>query len=129
MLVAQVVVVVGNHLVRLAFEAHALVTSAAGHSIATVYTINWDLAGFVRALTDTVFFHVLLKDLVTSYFRLLACQPWMVAQLHKKICTLQLMQKVERQTSHSIESALIMLTCLHPGLKQNVMISDLPTTY
>ena len=129
MLVALVVVIIGYHLVRLAFEAHALVASAAGHSIATIHTIYWNLACFVGTLTNTVILHVLLENLVTSYFRLFACQSWMIAQLDKEKITLQLMQKVERQTSHSIESALIMLTCLHPGLKQNVMMSDLLTTY
>lgn len=129
MLVAQVVVIVGYHLVWLALETHALVASAAGHSIATIHTIHWNLASFIWALTNAVVLHVLFENLITSYFRLLACQSWMVAQLDKKISTLQFMQKVERQTSHSIESVLIMLTCLHPGLKQNVMMSDLPTTY
>lgn len=129
MLVALVVVIIGNHLVGLAFEAHALVASAAGHSIATIHTIYWNLTSFVWTLTNSIVLHVLFENLVSSDFRLLACQPWMVTQLDKKMITLQLMQKVERQTSHSIESALIMLTCLHPGLKQNVMMSDLLTTY
>lgn len=128
MLVALVVVIVGNHLVRLALEAHTLVASATGHSIAAVHSVDWNLAGFVWALTDTVFFHVFFEDLVASHLRLFTCQSLMVTQLNNKIFTLQLMQKVERQTSQSMESALIMLTCLHPGLKQNVMKSDLPTT-
>lgn len=129
MLVAQVVVSVGNHLVRLTLEAHASVTSAAGHSIATVNSVNWNLASLVGAWTNTVFFHVFLEDLIASDFCLFTCHSLMVTQLNNNIFTLQLMQKVARQTSQSIESALIILTCLHPGLKQNVMISDLPITY
>ena len=66
MLVAEIVVVIGNHLVRLTLEAHTLVASTACHSIATVNPDHWDLTSLVRTLPDAVFQHVFLEELVAA---------------------------------------------------------------
>lgn len=121
--IALVVVRVGLHLVWLALEAHAHIATATCHSVAPVDPHHWYLAGFVGALPYSIFLHVLLEELVSSRFGLLAGQPRVIPQLSNKGGTLQLMQKVERQTSHSIDSFLIILICLHPALKQKVIIS------
>jgi hypothetical protein len=115
-LVAEVVVVVGDHLVGLALEAHRFVAATAGYSVAAIDSVHGDLAGFVRTLPDTVLLHVLLEDLISSLLCLLAGEAGVVAELSDKGSTLQLMQKTERQTSHSMESDLIMLICLHPAV-------------
>jgi hypothetical protein len=79
--VAIVVVVVGDHLVGLALEAHALVASTAGHPVAAVDSDYRDLALFVGALPNPVFFHVLLEGLVAPLSSLLAGDPGVVTAL------------------------------------------------
>lgn len=92
MLIAVVVVVVGDHLIGLAFEAHTLVASTASDPVAAVNTDHGDLALLVRALPDPVFPHVLLECFVSSIPRLLACYPRVIAHLNKIKITLHSMQ-------------------------------------
>lgn len=82
MLIAQVVVIVGDHLVWFALEAHALVATAAGHPVASVDAHHWNLTIFVRTLPNTVFLHVFLEQLVAAKLRLLARQSRMVSHLN-----------------------------------------------
>ena len=59
--VAICVVVVGDHFVRFAFEAHALAAAGACHPVAPVYSDHWDFAFFVRALSHPIILHVFLE--------------------------------------------------------------------
>jgi len=77
-LIAIIVVVISDHLFRLAFKAHAFVASAASDSIAAIESHNRHFAAGVRTLADAIFLHVLLKCGITSLFGLLTSQTWMV---------------------------------------------------
>ena len=121
--VAVSVVVVGYHLFGLALEAHTLLASTAGDSVAPVDTDDGYLALLVGALPHTVLLHVLLEGFVSTALGFLASDSRMVFVLNKDMFTLHSMQYVPRQTSQSMWSFLIMLICLHPALKQKVITS------
>ena len=78
MLIAQIIVVIGDHLVRLALEAHALIAPTASNPVAPIYPDHWNLALVVRTLPHPVVQHVLLKQLVTALLGLLTRQPRVV---------------------------------------------------
>ena len=61
MLIAQIVVIVCDHLLWFAFEAHALVAPTACHPVAAIYAHHWDLAIFIRTLPDTVLLHIFFE--------------------------------------------------------------------
>lgn len=79
MLIAQVVVIVGDHLIWFALEAHTLVATTARHPVAPVNAHHRNIAFFVRALPNTVFLHVFLEQFVSAVLRLLAGQSRMVS--------------------------------------------------
>jgi hypothetical protein len=68
MLVAFVVVIVGDHLIGLTFEAHTFIASATGHSETAINSYQGHLARFIWALSDSILFHVSFKEFVTSFF-------------------------------------------------------------
>lgn len=80
MFVAVIVMVVGNHLVWLAFEAHALIASAAGYPIAAVCPLDWHLATLIWTFSDSIILQVFFECCISALLGLLACQPRMVVQ-------------------------------------------------
>lgn len=80
-LVAVVVVIVGDHLFGLALEAHALVASSASDPVAAVRPLDGELALVVGTFADVVFLHVLLEKGVSAHLCLLAGQPRVVELL------------------------------------------------
>lgn len=72
MLVAVVVVVVGDHLVGLALEAHALIAAAAGDSVTAINPDHRNLALLIGTLPDPVLLHVLLEGLIPAVLGLFA---------------------------------------------------------
>ena len=71
MFITIVVVIVCDHFLWLAFEAHAFVASTASYSVAAVCTHYWHFAALVWAFSDAVLFHVFLECGVASLFGLL----------------------------------------------------------
>jgi len=92
MLIASIVIVISNHLFRLALETHALVASAACYSVATINSGHRDLAFVIWALPNPILKHVFLEKLITSLFGLLTGQPRVIFHLDKEKCTLHSMQ-------------------------------------
>lgn len=92
MLIAIVVIVVGYHLVRLAFEAHTLVTSTTCDPVTAINTNHRDFTLIVWTLPDPVFLHILFKGFITSAPCLLACYSRVIAHLNKIMATLHSMQ-------------------------------------
>jgi hypothetical protein len=70
-LIAVSVVWIGEHFVRFTLKAHAVVASGTRHSETTICSDNGHLAVFVRAFTDSVLFHVLLEQSVSTFSSLL----------------------------------------------------------
>lgn len=92
MLVASIVVIVSDHFVRLALEAHAFVTPTACYSIAAINSIHWDLAFIIRTLPNIIFLHIFLEHLIATKSCLLASHTGMIFHLHNPKITLQSMQ-------------------------------------
>lgn len=88
MLIAGIVVVVGDHFLGFAFKAHAFVASGAGDSIAAIDSVDGNLAFLVGALSDVVLLQVFLEELISTVLRLLARHPWMVLKLSHNHSTL-----------------------------------------
>lgn len=123
MLVTFVVIIVGDHLVGVAFEAHTFVATTASDTIATIDTNKRHFTSLVRTCSYTILFHVLLEDLIVVTFGLLTCHIRMMWTLrYSFIYTLHFKQYEFPHTSQRIESAIIALICLHPAVKQNVRI-------
>lgn len=92
MLVALVVVIIGDHLIRLTLEAHTLIATTAGHSVAPINPVYWDFASLVGTLPDAICQHVFFEDLVAACLCVLAGHTWMVAELSRKGVTLHCKQ-------------------------------------
>lgn len=73
MFVAVIVMVVSNHLVWLTFEAHALITSAAGDPIAPVCPLDRHFAALIWTFSYSIIFQVFLKGCITSLLGLFTC--------------------------------------------------------
>jgi hypothetical protein len=73
-LVAVVIVVIGDHFFRLAFKAHAFIASAAGDSEASVRSDNGHFATLVWTNSHAILLHVLLEESISVIFGLLASQ-------------------------------------------------------
>ena len=129
MFVAIVVIVVGDHFIGSAFEAHAFAASAAGDSIASIIADDGDAAFGVGASSDSVFLHVFFEEGLTAVFGLLAGHSGVILHLDRTIVTLHSMQKLLRQTSQEMWSPFMGLTCLQPALKQNARDSACLVTY
>jgi hypothetical protein len=84
-----VVVIIGDHLLRLALETHTLVATTASNTVTTVNSYHWNLTGLVGALPYSIILHVSLKELVGVIFSLLASDQRMVPHLNKALFTLQ----------------------------------------
>lgn len=60
-LVTIVVIIISYHIVGLALEAHAFATSIAGHSIASINSLNRHLTLVIWTFSNVVILHVLFK--------------------------------------------------------------------
>jgi hypothetical protein len=81
MLIAVIVVFISNHLIRLTFEAHALSTSIAGHSIAPIRPFDRHSTLLVRTPSNVVLLHELLEHRVSSLFGLFTGHIRMIVHL------------------------------------------------
>lgn len=77
MLVAIIVIFVGNHLIGWTLKTHAHVTPAACYSETTVCPYDRHLAVLVRAHSHSILLHVPLEQCVAPLFRLLTSQSLM----------------------------------------------------
>lgn len=81
MFVAGIVVVIGDHLVRIALETHTLVASGASDPVAPIHPLNRELATFVRALANVVLLHKFLEQHIAALLGLLTRHAWVIVQL------------------------------------------------
>ena len=80
MLIAIVIVIIGDHFIGFTFETHTFSTAAAGYSIASIGPFNRHFALIVWASADIILFHILLKCCTTTLLCLLTGHFRMVIQ-------------------------------------------------
>jgi hypothetical protein len=102
MLVAEIVISVWDHLVWLTLEAHTDVASTACHSKAPVNSFHRNLASLIWALPYAILLHEFFEDFISPNFGLYARHSRVISLLSYRTGTLQLIQKVDKHTSHSM---------------------------
>lgn len=81
MLIALIVMIIRNHLIRLTLKTHTLPTPGASHPIAAISPLNRELTFFIRTATYVIFFHIFLESCIATLFGLLAGHSWVVVHL------------------------------------------------
>jgi len=105
-LVAEVVICVGYHFVRVTFEAHTRVALGACHVFTSTNSDHCNSTIWIRTPPDTMCLHILFSGIIAGFFGLLlAGAVWMIFLLNRDINTLHLGQKMDRQASHVILSS------------------------
>ncbi len=77
MFITFVVIVVCDHFIRLTFETHTLITSAASDSKAPICSFYWHFTAFKGTDSHSILQHVLFKERITTNFGFFTCYTLM----------------------------------------------------
>ena len=78
MFITIVVMVIGDHLLRLALEAHAFSTLRASHTITSVCPFNREFAIFIRTPPNIILSHEFLEGCRPTLFCFITGDTWMI---------------------------------------------------
>lgn len=115
MFIAVIVVIIGYHLLWLAFKAHAFSASTTSNSITTINSLNRHLTFIIWTSSYSIFLHVFFKCCISSLPSLLACHPWMI--IHFALHTIWLNTAITFEILRNNKVYLFASSCITVGYK------------